>query len=242
MNTIQIGGLVPFTTIDYPGKLAAVLFLVGCPLRCAYCSNPHLIDVGAGEYDPDKVLDWLQSRVRRLEAVVFSGGEALMQGPAVFDYMRRVREMGFSIGLHTNGFYPENLAAASDLIDWIGIDYKATKTNYEKLTGINVAYDRMIKSLDVWEKTGKPAEVRVTCDPRYVTPDDLRAIAHDVALRGFESFAVQRYIPHFECPDCANGVHDAHDTTTAAERDAFFSDTALREEINSIFKSVIWRD
>ena len=59
MREIQIGGLVPFTTIDYPGKLACVLFLVGCPIRCAYCSNPHLIPMGAGEYDPEKVFDWL---------------------------------------------------------------------------------------------------------------------------------------------------------------------------------------
>ena len=233
MNTIQIGGLVSFTTIDYPGKLAAVLFLVGCPLRCAYCSNPHLIDVGPGEYDPDKILEWLRSRVGKLEAVVFSGGEALMQGGVTIDYMRRVREMGFAIGLHTNGFYPENLAAAAELIDWVGIDYKATKTNYEKLTGINIAYDHLLKSLDVWAKTGKPAEVRVTVDPRYVSPDDLRQIAHDVAARGFHDFAVQKYIPHFE---------DEEHKTTPAMRNAVFMDGALRNEINSLFKTVTWRE
>ena len=233
MNSIQIGGLVSFTTIDYPGKLAAVLFLVGCPIRCAYCSNPHLIDVGPGEYDPDKVFEWLQSRVGKLEAVVFSGGEALMQGTATIDYMRRVRELGFAIGLHTNGFYPENLAAAADLIDWVGIDYKATKTNYEKLTGINIAYDHLIKSLDVWAKTKKPAEVRVTCDPRYVSPDDLLEIARDVASRGFKNFAVQKYIPHFE---------DDEHKTTPAMRNAFFNDEKLRNEINSLFETVTWRD
>ena len=63
MHDIQIGGLVSFTTIDYPGKLAAVLFLVGCPLRCAYCSNPHLLELGPGEFDPEKVYGWLESRV-----------------------------------------------------------------------------------------------------------------------------------------------------------------------------------
>ena len=233
MNTIQIGGLVSFTTIDYPGKLAAVLFLVGCPLRCAYCSNPHLIPVGAGDYDPDKVFDWLKSRVGKLEAVVFSGGEALMQADALFDYMRRVRELGFLIGLHTNGFYPESLAQGADLIDWVGIDYKTTKTNYEKLTGVNVAYDRMLKSLDVWAKTGKPAEVRVTCDPRFVSTDDLRNIAKDVAARGFKNFAVQKYIPHFE---------DTEHGTTAQMRNAFFINQDFRKEIDSLFDQVTWRE
>ena len=76
MKAVQIGGLVSFTTIDYPGKLAAVLFLVGCPLRCAYCSNPHLLSVGDGEYDPQLLLEWMQARIGKLEAIVFSGGVA----------------------------------------------------------------------------------------------------------------------------------------------------------------------
>ena len=114
MREIQIGGLVPFTTIDFPGKLAAVLFLVGCPLRCAYCSNPHLLSPGDGEYDPELVLQWMEKRVNRLEAVVFSGGEALMQGDATIEYMKRVRALGFKIGLHTNGFYPDTLARAAE--------------------------------------------------------------------------------------------------------------------------------
>lgn len=233
MNTIQIGGLVSFTTIDYPGKLACVLFLVGCPIRCAYCSNPHLIPCGSGEYDPEKIFDWLKTRVGKLEAVVFSGGEALMQGPALFEYIRRVRDLGFKIGLHTNGFYPENLAAVSDLVDWIGLDYKATKSNYEKLTGVNIAYERMIKSLDIWAKTGKPCEVRTTCDPRFVSSDDLRKIAHDVASRGIKNFAVQKYVPHFE---------DDEHKTSAEMRNAFFNDDDLRDEINSLFETVTWRE
>ena len=139
MRDVQIGGLVSFTTIDYPGKLAAVLFLVGCPLRCAYCSNPHLLELGPGEYDPEKVYGWLESRVGKLEAVVFSGGEALMQGDATISFIKRVRELGFAIGLHTNGFYPKMLERAAEYVDWIGLDYKATPEKYEALVGNRVA-------------------------------------------------------------------------------------------------------
>ena len=233
MREIQIGGLVSFTTIDYPTKLACVLFLVGCPLRCAYCSNPHLLCVGDGEYDPERVFEWLQSRVGKLEAVVFSGGEALMQGDVAIEYMRRVRELGFQIGLHTNGFYPETLSRASDVVDWVGLDFKATREKYPDLTGQNIAYDNMLRSLDVWLSTGKGYEVRVTCDPRYIDKNDLREISQILAARGVKNLAVQKYIPHFE--------DDAHKTTQAM-RDAIFSDTQLRTEIESIFPSVIWRD
>lgn len=233
MKAVQIGGLVSFTTIDYPGKLAAVLFLVGCPLRCAYCSNPHLLTPHDGEYDPERVFEWLQSRVGKLEAVVFSGGEALMQGDATIKYMRRIRNLGFKIGLHTNGFYPETLRRASDTVDWIGLDFKATREKYPDLTGQHIAYDNMIKSLDIWRNTGKDFEVRITCDPRFITKLDLIEIAETLHERSVSNIAIQKYIPHFE---------DENHETDSATRDQFFNDTTLRDKINSMFSSVIWRE
>lgn len=233
MREVQIGGLVSFTTIDYPGKLAAVLFLVGCPLRCAYCSNPHLLSPNDGEYDPNRVFDWLKSRVGKLEAVVFSGGEALMQGDVTIEYMRRVKELGFNIGLHTNGFYPETLARAADVVDWIGLDFKATREKYPDLTKQHIAYDNMIRSLDTWIETGKDFEVRVTCDPRFVTKDDLLEIAEILRKRGVKNLAIQKYIPHFESDD---------NKTDAAMRNQFFEDAEFKAKIGSGFTSVIWRE
>ncbi len=233
MPDVQIGGLVSFTTIDYPGKLAAVLFLVGCPLRCVYCSNPHLLGQRDGEYAPDKVLDWMKSRVGKLEAIVFSGGEALMQGDTAIEYMRRVRELGFKIGLHTNGFYPQLLERASDVIDWIGLDFKATREKYPDLTGQHIAYDNMIRSLDFWLSTGKDFEVRITCDPRFVGKDDLYEIADILHARNVKNIAIQKYIPHHE---------DTEHGTTDTQRNQFFIDNALREKINSMFPSVVWRE
>ncbi|MEE7560627.1 anaerobic ribonucleoside-triphosphate reductase activating protein, partial [Xanthomonas sp. Kuri4-2] len=37
-----MGGWVPLSSLDFPGRLAAVAFLQGCPWRCGYCHNPHL--------------------------------------------------------------------------------------------------------------------------------------------------------------------------------------------------------
>ena len=233
MKDIQIGGLVPFTTIDYPGKLAAVLFLMGCPLRCAYCSNPQFFDVADGPYDPARVLDWLKSRVGRLEAVVFSGGEALMQGDATIDYMRRVRDLGFAVGLHTNGFYPDVLERAAPFVDWVGIDYKATREKYKSLVGNDIAFDRMSRSLDFWIKTGKDFEVRITCDPRFINRDALRAIVDDCAARDVKKIAIQKDTPYFD---------EGPAPTTADAREQFFNDATLRNYINSKFESVAWRE
>jgi len=233
MKEIQIGGLVSFTTIDYPGKLAGVLFLMGCPLRCAYCSNPHLLQVGDGPYDPAKVLEWIESRKGKLEAIVFSGGEALMQGDATIDYMKRVRDLGFNIGLHTNGFYPDLLKKAEPIVDWIGLDYKATRAKYESLVGNSIAYEQMSKSLDFWIGTGKDFEVRITCDPRFITKDDLKEIIDDCAARDVKKIAIQKYTPY--CDEGAN-------KTTPEQREQFFNDDELRNYINSKFESVTWRE
>lgn len=233
MKDIQIGGLVPFTTIDYPGKLAAVLFLMGCPLRCAYCSNPQFFNAGDGPYDPDKVLDWIKSRTNRLEAIVFSGGEALMQGDATIEYMKRVRDLGFSIGLHTNGFYPDLLKRAAETVDWIGLDYKATRSKYESLVGNPIAFDQMSKSLDFWISTGKDFEVRITCDPRFISKNDLTEIIDDCAARGVRKIAIQKYTPYFD---------EGENTTTPEAREQFFTDDKMRANINSKFESVTWRE
>ena len=233
MKDLQIGGLVSFTTIDYPGKLAAVLFLKGCPLQCEYCSNSHLIAVEQGEYDPEKVFDWISARKGKLEGIVFSGGEALMQADVTIDYMKRVKELGFAIGLHTNGFYPDLLKKVSDIVDWIGLDFKATKEHSKDLTKIDIAYDRMIESLQYWISTGRGLEVRTTCDPRYVSKEDLFEIAKIASSMGVKHFAVQKYTPYHEC--------ECHQTTPA-EREQFFNDEELKEKIESLFESVIWRN
>ena len=84
---LRIGGVTPFSTTDWPGRLAAVLFLQGCPWRCGYCHNPHLQPaIGPVARDYPSTLAWLEGRRGLLDAVVFSGGEPTAQaalGPAM---------------------------------------------------------------------------------------------------------------------------------------------------------------
>ncbi len=230
---VQIGGLTPFTTIDYPGMLAAVLFLKGCPFRCVYCSNPQFLEAGEGEYDPEKIIEWLNHRRGKLEAVVFSGGEALTQGDVVLEYMKRIKDMGFLIGLHTNGFYPDQLKKALSIIDWVGLDIKTDQKNYLKLTGVSSAHNRVIESLEVLGKSGKSAEVRITCDPRFVSREAVLDIAKRSSDAGIKSFAVQKY-----------RVYEADEgpRTNETERNQFFNDEYLKQDLNNLFDTVIFRE
>lgn len=132
---LRVGGLVPLTTIDFPGKLSAVVFCQGCPWRCYYCHNTRLQSPVATE-SPDwsSVVSFLKARQGLLDAVVFSGGEPTAQ-PALIDALKTVKELGFLVGLHSAGVYPRRLRQLLPLIDWIGLDIKATKDKYTAITG-----------------------------------------------------------------------------------------------------------
>ncbi len=134
-DSLAIAGLVPLSTVDWPGKLAAVVFLQGCPLACPYCQNEAILDPKVpGAVPWSQVEALLARRAGLLDGVVLTGGEALRQA-GVVDAARRVREMGFGVGLHTAGAYPRALAKILPHTDWVGIDVKAMPDDYAAATG-----------------------------------------------------------------------------------------------------------
>ena len=134
-DSLAIAGLVPLSTVDWPGKLAAVVFLQGCPLACPYCQNEAILDPKVpGAVPWSQVEALLARRAGLLDGVVLTGGEALRQA-GVVDAARRVREMGFGVGLHTAGAYPRALAKTLPYTDWVGIDVKAMPDDYAAATG-----------------------------------------------------------------------------------------------------------
>ena len=76
---LYIGGITPFSTVDWPGKLACVAFLAGCPWRCPYCQNHILQSRDAATLGAENLFSFLETRRRLLDGVVFSGGEPLAQ-------------------------------------------------------------------------------------------------------------------------------------------------------------------
>ena len=132
---LRVGGLTRLSTIDYPGKLAAVVYCQGCAWRCGYCHNPHLMaKAGEQEIAWPSVLEFLEKRRRLLDAVVFSGGEPTLQR-SLEEAMQAVKAMGFLIGLHTAGIVPRNLERVLPLVDWVGMDLKAPWESHSQVTG-----------------------------------------------------------------------------------------------------------
>jgi pyruvate formate lyase activating enzyme len=190
-----VGGFVPFTTTDYPDALSAVVFCQGCPWRCGYCHNPHLIPAQReGAHDFATIAEWLATRRGLLDAVVFSGGEPTAQ-PALIDAMREVRAQGFRIGLHTGGAYPRRLAEALELTDWVGLDVKAPRSRYDDVTGAQGSATAFAASLDAVLSSGVAFEVRTTVHPHLLPADALLALARELAARGVHRWVLQPFRP-----------------------------------------------
>lgn len=197
MSDIKIGGAERFSLVDFPGKVAAVLFLQGCPWRCPFCYNTHLQAADAPEsIDEDAFMAFLEKRKGKLDAVVFSGGEPLLQ-PHLPEAIQKVKSLGFTVGLHTGGFNPTVFAKVLPLVDWVGFDIKAPfdERHYQSATGSQTPLNNILQSLDMLIASGKPFETRTTCDPRLLTIEDIYTIAKQLKEKGIKDYHLQKYRP-----------------------------------------------
>jgi len=188
-----VAGLVPFTSIDYPEHLAAVVFFKGCPLKCPFCHNPDLQTAdGPGSITWDEVLTFLQQRKGRLDGVVLSGGEPLLQ-PDILQCAQQIQNMGFKVGIHTSGVYPEKLRDILPYTNWVGLDIKAPWDKYDLLCGRPNMAQKVQKSLSILINSGLAFETRTTCDPAHLNPDDVLQIASELKHVGVKTYALQKY-------------------------------------------------
>jgi len=189
---LRVGGLQPLTTIDFPGRLAAVVFLQGCPWRCGDCHNPGLLAADAPTSATwDQVLAFLERRRGLLDGVVFSGGEPTLQA-ALPDALAAVRAMGFQVGLHTAGMYPERLAALLPSLDWVGLDVKAPWECYDRVTGVPGSAAKARASLAHVLASGVAHECRTTWHAGLFDAQALGALGEALASLGVIRWAVQR--------------------------------------------------
>jgi anaerobic ribonucleoside-triphosphate reductase activating protein len=192
---LRIGGVTPFSSTDFPGRLAAVLFLQGCPWRCGYCHNPHLRESeGEVRHDYASFIGWLQTRAGLLDAVVFSGGEPTAQA-ALGEAMQDIRSRGFAIGLHTGGAYPRRLAQVLPLVDWVGLDVKAPMPAYGAVTGVSGSGIAANASVRLVVGSGVAHEVRTTVHFDLTPPEALVALADELAAIGVGRWILQPFRP-----------------------------------------------
>ncbi len=170
---LRIGGLAPFTTIDYPGCLSAVVFCQGCGWRCGYCHNKHLQPfTNNAKCNWSSIVSFLKSRVEVLDAVVFSGGEPTAQKD-LYAAIIEVRRLGFKIGLHTSGSNPNVFEKCLSVIDWVGFDIKAPFDEYAFITCIKDSGEKAEESAGILRASNVSRQFRTTIDPFLLEEDRL---------------------------------------------------------------------
>ena len=207
MSLIRIGGIEKFSIVDFPNQMAAVVFMQGCPWRCPFCHNAHLQDVNAETNIAwHKFIDFLKQRKGVLDAVVFSGGEPLVQ-QGLKDAIEEVKNLGYKIGLHTGGYLPQHFKSVLDLVDWVGFDIKAPLEDkkYKEITGGIADVDKVKESLQILCDSKKDFECRTTCDPRFLSIDDIYTIADTLKAMGVKEYYLQKYRPIPSDKDTSEG-------------------------------------
>ena len=179
---MQIGGFQKLTLLDYPGKVACIVFTKGCSFRCPFCYNADLV-LPDGHTDPcteADVLRYLTQRRHLLEGVVVTGGEPLLQ-PDLPAFLEEVRALGLSIKLDTNGSFPKRLQALLEqqLISYVAMDIKHAPDGYGAATGLpnNAAVSLVEESLQTLQASGVPFELRTTVVQGIHTQESLRDLA-----------------------------------------------------------------
>lgn len=190
---MKIAGFVPNSFVDYPGKIAALIFTPGCNMNCWYCHNHHLLTRDADRvlYNPRSVLSDLERKKDFLDAVVLTGGEPTLQ-PGLADFACAVKSLGYLVKLDTNGTHPETVRdmLRQKLLDYIAMDIKAPLQKYETVCQRRVDLDKIKESVSVIISSGIDYEFRTTFSPD-LTCEDMLQIADFISPA--RRFTLQQY-------------------------------------------------
>jgi pyruvate formate lyase activating enzyme len=175
-----IGGFVKLSTIDYPGLLAAVIFIRGCNLRCPYCHNKDLVlyDSDSQTIPKTYIYDFLEIRQGSLDAVVISGGEPC-HSFGLEDFIFPIKRLGYKVKLDTNGTYPEVMFKLINrqLIDYIALDVKDNPVNYSVSFGPRAITDNVKYAIDTLKRSDILYEFRTTAVRPFITDESIEVIA-----------------------------------------------------------------
>jgi len=188
---MKFSGLQKISLIDYPHKVASVLFTPGCNLRCPFCHNWRIaVDPKPPFLQEAVALEILERRKRYVDAVVVTGGEPTMH-KELPKFLAKLKARGFLVKLDTNGFYPEVLEECLPSVDYVALDVKTSLEKYKLLGAKDTSgLSRTIEML----KTGKVAyEFRTTVVPELVTAEDLPRICE--LVKGAKTHAFQQFVP-----------------------------------------------
>ncbi len=199
---LKIRGLQKTTLLDFPGKVAATVFLGGCNMRCPFCHNMNLVcSDDLPELAEEDILKFLSSRTGILDGVCITGGEPTLYKDLP-QFLRSVKELGFSVKLDTNGTDPDmiSLLSKEHLIDYTAMDIKSSFSNYGRACGISdIDMEPIKKSIELLIGGACDYEFRTTAVYEFLDDTAVSDIAQ--AIKGARRYFLQGYVESEFVPD-----------------------------------------
>jgi pyruvate formate lyase activating enzyme len=192
---MRVGGLQRVSLLDYPGRVAAIVFTRGCNWRCPYCHNPDLVQRSTAPDVPTQgLLSFLEGRRGLLDGVVITGGEPTVH-PGLVGFARSVKAMGFLVKVDTNGSDPALLRRllAERAVDYLAMDVKGSPDRYPDIVRRPVEMEEIRQSIGVVMKSGVDYEFRVTVLPRFHDEGEMAGIGR--LLAGARTVYLQNFRP-----------------------------------------------
>jgi len=190
---MKIAAIHRTSFVDYPGKMAAVVFAQGCNLNCSYCHNRTLVanDSALKGVADREVIGYLRKRQGLLDAVVITGGEPTIQ-PDLAVFMEQLRRLGYFVKLDTNGTRPVALKTLMHerLLDYVAMDIKAPMNKYEAVCGVAIDTTALEQSIETLLAGTTDYEFRTTLIPN-LTREDILTIGR--RIQGARRYVLQRY-------------------------------------------------
>ncbi|HXK40101.1 MAG TPA: anaerobic ribonucleoside-triphosphate reductase activating protein [Candidatus Paceibacterota bacterium] len=192
---MKLGGLQPFSLVDYPKEICMTVFTIGCNFRCPYCHNPELVEETADALvSEEAVFERLKSRRGLLGGVTVTGGEPTMHADLP-DFIRRIKALGFKVKLDTNGTNPQMVAGLfkDKLLDYVAMDIKAPLRRYQENVGRPVDVRAVRENIERIMGSGVAYEFRTTVVKSMLSFEDFREMGEEI--RGARLYALQKFIP-----------------------------------------------
>ncbi len=190
-----IGGLQKVSLVDYPGRVAATIFTVGCNFLCPFCHNPELVKVGSDTHQlylpEEEVLEFLTSRQGMIEGVCITGGEPTLQSDLA-EFLAKIKALGFLVKLDTNGARPQVIKdlIGRGLLDYIAMDIKGPLGKYQKITNAEINMENIQASTQI-VRNFLDYEFRTTVVPGLHDKEDFLSIAR--WLEGAKKYYLQQF-------------------------------------------------
>lgn len=193
---VKICGIQKLTLLDYPEHTACTLFVSGCNFRCPFCHNSELLGSGVEFYDEAEIFAFLKKRAGVLEGVCVTGGEPTLYTD-LDRLLRKIKDLGYSVKLDTNGYLPDRLEALinAGLVDYVAMDIKNSQDRYAETVGLpqdKFDVTAIERSIDIIMNGAPDYEFRTTVVTELFDEKSIEGAAR--MILGAKKYFLQKFV------------------------------------------------